>query len=82
MRKGRIALLLRDTATVQHLDQAANSPGSGTGSHFGHPIGKDDPRRPASAGFKIDQVAPVGCIPQAELVALLSSTSFAGKLAE
>jgi hypothetical protein len=39
--------------------------------HFGHRIGKDDPRRPASAGFKIEEVTPIGCIPEPAAIGAL-----------
>jgi hypothetical protein len=32
--------------------------------HFRHRIAKNDPCRPTSAGLKIDEVAPVGGVPQ------------------
>jgi hypothetical protein len=38
---------------------------------FGHRIGKDDPRRPASTGFKIEEVTPIGCIPEPAAIGAL-----------
>ena len=54
----------RNPATVQHVDHAPNSPGSGNKLHpFRHRIAEHDSRAPTSAGLSVDQVASVGCGP-------------------
>jgi len=51
--------------------------------NFRHRIVKADPRRPTPAGLSVDEVAPVGCVPQPTTCgALLSRPRLRGEFAE
>src|ERR1700730_18057483 len=50
--------------------------------HFRHRIADDDPRRPTSAGFKIDEVAKLRSLPEPTTGNTFVESELCGELAE